>query len=232
MFFPNSNNDFGVFRQSKGFGAELLSEPLWFCGADPPRLRQGFTKVAQVLWCLWSSGQIRFGVPKGSAKGPLSPSFNLSPSSSTFFWHFSPTALALPIVKVLGQNDTFVLRGSLQQMVFASKKVLWSSTSSSLHWSHSLLRFFGQMAFASEKVLWRVLPTILYICLPNDCCFIKVFWRVPPNALRIFLPVFCWVKVAWIVDTSHPYTSSLQKDPSCRDCWGILWVKYLKFDGV
>ena len=46
-----------------------------------------------------------------------------------FFSHFFSTALALgssAIVKVLGQNDTFVFRGSLQQMPFASQKVLWS----------------------------------------------------------------------------------------------------------
>ena len=45
------------------------------------------------------------------------------------FFHFSPTVLALgpsAIAKVLGQNDTFVFWGSLQQMVFASQKVLWS----------------------------------------------------------------------------------------------------------
>ena len=36
-FFPNSpnSNSFGVFSHSKGFGAELLSDSLWFSGADP-----------------------------------------------------------------------------------------------------------------------------------------------------------------------------------------------------
>ena len=33
-FFPNSNS-FGVFSYSKGFGAELLRDSLWFSGADP-----------------------------------------------------------------------------------------------------------------------------------------------------------------------------------------------------
>ena len=29
------------------------------------------------------------------------------------------------------------------------------------------------------------------------------------------------VKVAWVVDMSHPYS---ENDPSCHCCWGILWV--------
>ena len=33
-FFPNSTS-FGVFSHSKGFGAELLPDSLWFSGADP-----------------------------------------------------------------------------------------------------------------------------------------------------------------------------------------------------
>ena len=44
------------------------------------------------------------------------------------FLHVPPTALALgssAIVKVLGQNDAFIFLGSLQQMAFASQKVLW-----------------------------------------------------------------------------------------------------------
>ena len=73
-------------------------------------------------------GQIRFAVPKGSVEGSIT-SLNLSPSSLTLFLHFSSTAFALgssAIVKVLGQNDTFVFWVSLQQMAFASQKVLWS----------------------------------------------------------------------------------------------------------
>ena len=34
VFFPNSNS-FGVVRHSNGFGAELLSDSLWFSRADP-----------------------------------------------------------------------------------------------------------------------------------------------------------------------------------------------------
>ena len=76
--FPNSTS-FGVFRDSKGFGAELPS-------ADPPwaarRFHQGFTKVLQVSLCLWFSGA------KGSVEGSPITSLNLSPSSSTLFCIF------------------------------------------------------------------------------------------------------------------------------------------------
>ena len=34
------------------------------------------------------------------------------------------------------------------------------------------------------------------------------------------------VKVAWVVDMSHPYLhlQSAENNPPCRCCWGILWV--------
>ena len=93
----------------------------------PPRFHQGFTEVppkfhqrrASVVILL---GQIRFGVPKVLWKVPPSLLQFL-----IFFFAFFP-ALALGssgIGKVLGQNDTFVFWG-LQQMAFASQKVLWS----------------------------------------------------------------------------------------------------------
>ena len=75
-------------------------------------------------------------LPKGSAVPPrfhqVSPRLRkfrdrFSPSSFNFFASFW-TELALgssAIVKVLGHNDIF-FRGSLQQMAFASQKVLWS----------------------------------------------------------------------------------------------------------
>ena len=74
-FFPNSN--------SKGFGAELLSDSLWFSGADPScaakrfrgRFHQGSAKVSPRLRKFRDLsgllGQIRFGVPKGSVEGSL-----------------------------------------------------------------------------------------------------------------------------------------------------------------
>ena len=116
------------------------------------------------------------------------------------------------------------------------KGSLECSPNSSLHWSHSLLRFFGQMAVASERVLWRVLPTFLYICLPNGCCFIKILWRVPPAVLYIYLPVFCCGESCvncWHV--SPIQIQSAENDPSCRCCWGILWAYLLphnKTEGV
>ena len=102
---------------------------------EPPKgSADGSIKVSQRLRKFRFSsgllGQIRFGVRKGSVEGAPIPSLILSPSSFlTSFLHFSSTELALgssAIVKVLGQNDMFVFLGSLQQMVFASQKVLWS----------------------------------------------------------------------------------------------------------
>ena len=93
-FFTNSNS-FGVFSHSRGFGAELLSDSLWFSGADPslaakrfrgrfhqgsskgaPRFHQGYTKFRGVSGLL---GQIQLGLPKGSVlKGSVegSPRFH------------------------------------------------------------------------------------------------------------------------------------------------------------
>ena len=70
------------------------------------------------------------------------------------FKHFSPTALALGssvIAKVLGQNDTVVFLGSLQQMAFASQKVLWS-----------VPKQFFTLVSHSPAVFWA-----------NGGCFIK-----------------------------------------------------------
>ena len=198
----------GVFSHSKGFGAELLSDPLWFSGADPSwaakrfrgRFRQGSTKVLQLSWCLWGRSVL------GCAKGPTKVSPMLRKFRGVYgllgqvrlgvpkgrFRQGSPIALALEcsdIVKVLGQNDTFAFLGSLPQMAFASQKVLWSVPQTVLYIGLTVsCSFFGQMAVTSEKVLWRVPPTILYICLPNGCCFIKVLWRVPPTVLYILSP--------------------------------------------
>ena len=94
---------------------------------------------------------------KGYLEGSPNFCLHLSPSllwssgtapcgRSHICFDFSPTALALgssAIVTVLGQNDTFVFLGSLQQM-----------------------------AFASQKVLWSVPQTVLYICLTVCCGFL------------------------------------------------------------
>ena len=83
MFFPSSNS-FRVFSHRRGFGAELLSDSLWFSGAGPSWASRFHAKFHQ-----------------GSTKVSF-----------------------LAIVKALGQNDTFVFWGSLQQMAVASQKVL------------------------------------------------------------------------------------------------------------
>ena len=112
------------------------------------------------------------------------------------------------------------------------------SPNSSLHWSHSLLRFFEQMAVASEKVLWRVPSTILYICLAVSCGFLGKWLllqkRFCGGFRQLFFTFVCQMAVELlhkssledsancalhlspcllmrIVDMSHPYKSSPQK---------------------
>ena len=145
--FPNSNS-FGVFSHSKGFGEELLSDSVWFSGADPS----------------WGAKRFCGRFPHHF--------FELVSQILNSFLHFSRTALALEcsaIVKVLGQNDAFVLLDSLQQIAKSPRKRFLGVFPKEFpkHWSKTVsCGSFGQMAVASEKVLWRVPPTVLYICLP------------------------------------------------------------------
>ena len=62
VFFPNSNS-FGVFSYSKGFGAELLSDSLWFSGADR-------SWVAKRPRGRFDQGSSNFVFHQGSAKVP------------------------------------------------------------------------------------------------------------------------------------------------------------------
>ena len=268
VIFPKNSNSFGVFSHSKGFGEELLSDSLWFCGADPswaakrfrwrfhqdsakvpPRLHK-FRGVSGLLGKFRLEPAKRFygrfhqGCTEGSAKVP--PRFHQGSSKgaprffkfrgvsgSHSFWgakrffgrfphhffklvsqrlysflHFSSTALALgssAIVKVLGQNDRFVFGGSLQQMVFASQKVLWS-----------------------------VPQTVLYIGLTlscgfsgQSCCFIKGSVEGSANYSLHLSSVSSWGESCvncWHV--SPIQIQSAENDPSCRCCWGILWVYF------
>ena len=180
------------------------------------RLHQGFTKVAQVSWSLWSSGADPFRFRKGSAdSSPHHFSTFLSQLLQLIFAFFS-TVLAFgssAIIKVLGK----------------------------LH--ICLLKFFAQMAFASQKVLWSVPQTVLYIRLRISRGFSgkwlllqKRFCEGSPNYSLHLTPKrlllhkkfvgefrqlrFTFisqsppgVKVAWIVDMSQPqpYKSSPQK---------------------
>ena len=77
----------------------------------PPRFYQGSTKVAQVSWCLWSSGADPFWATKRFCGRFHHHFLKLVSQFLNSFLHFSPTALASGssaiIVKVLGQNDTF-----------------------------------------------------------------------------------------------------------------------------
>ena len=138
----------------------------------PPRFHRGSTKVSRRLrkfrdhsgFLGASAHPFRFR--KGSAEGSPITSFHLSPSSFNSLSHFSPVVLVLgssAILKVLGQNDTFVFWGSLQQMAFASQKVLWSPKLTDLYIGLRVSRkfcagfpqlfstFVSQMAVASLK---------------------------------------------------------------------------------
>ena len=98
----------------------------------PPRLCK-FRGVCGLLQ------RIRLGLPKGSVQG--SPHHFCKPVSQFLksCLHFSRTALGLGpyvIVKSLGQNDSLVFWGSLQQMVLASQTVLWSVPRTVLFWAN------------------------------------------------------------------------------------------------
>ena len=73
--------------------------------------------------------------------------------------------------------------GSLQQMAFASQKVLWSVPQTVLYIDLTVSCCFLGKWLLLEKVLWRVPPSILYICLPKGCCFIKARWNASPSLL-------------------------------------------------
>ena len=72
----------------------------------------------------------------------------MSPKSSTLFAFF-PNSISIfwssAIAKALGQNDTFVFLGSLQQMVFASRKVFCNVPQTVLYIGLTVsCGFFGQ----------------------------------------------------------------------------------------
>ena len=183
---------------------------LWFSAERfRGRFHQGCTEVSPgfhqdcasfvVSLVFWGSS---LGLPKGSVEGSPITFLNLFSSWNSFL-HFSSTTLALrssAIVKILGQNDTFVFLGSLQQMAFPSPKVLWSVPQTGLC-----------IGLTVSCGFWA-----------HGCCFRKVLWRVPPTVLYIYLPVSSWGQ-----NLSSIQIQSAENDPSCRCCWGILWAYLL-----
>ena len=202
------------FRTLYGF---LGADPSWaarsFCG----RFHKGFTKVEGcasfgISLVFWGRS---VGVSKGSVEGSPITSLSLSPSSSTIFCIF-PQQRQLwglqPIVKCLGAKwHVCLLRFFAANGFRLPKGSLECSPNSSLHWSHSLLRFFGQMAVAwegsvegSAKHSLHLSPKRLLLHKNvvgwfRQLCFTCIS-QSPPG-----------VKVAWSVDASHPYKSSPQK---------------------
>ena len=84
----------------------------------PPRFCQGSTKVAQVSWCLWSSGQVPLGLPKGSMEG----STKAAP-------RFRQGSTKVP-ARVHQGSSSFVV--SLVLICLGCQKVLWKVPSSLL----------------------------------------------------------------------------------------------------
>ena len=98
-------------------------------------------------------GQICWGAKRFCRRFPHH-FFKFVPQFLNYFLHFSPTASALgssAIVKCLGAKSHVCLLGFFAANGFRLPKgSLECSPNRSLHWSHSLLRFFGQMAVAWE----------------------------------------------------------------------------------
>ena len=118
-------------QRSRSFVASLLlrGRSVLRCQKVPPKVsprsHQGCGSFADLSGLL---GEVRFGAPKGSVEGSPITSLTCLPVPQLFL-AFSLTALVLgssAIVKVWGQNATFLFWGFLQQMVFASQKVLGS----------------------------------------------------------------------------------------------------------
>ena len=148
-------------------GAELLSDSYGSLGADPswppegsvPRFHQGpskvpararhsSTKVLQVSWCLWFSGQIRLGLLKGSAEDSAKVFTEVPPKVAQVSWSLWPTG-AHPF---WGPSLLFFLAffpNSVSFEVFSHNKGLGLT---------SLLRFWW--FFGNNSHLWRVLPII------------------------------------------------------------------------
>ena len=145
---------------------------------------------------------------------------------------FFSTALALG-VKVLGQNDTFVFWWFLQQMVFASQKVLWSVPQTvpciGLTISCGFV-FFWQMALASEKVLWRVPQTILESLhlSPKWLLLHKSSLERSANcALHLSPSLLLGSKLRPLLTClCLTHTNPVRRKPSCRCCWSILWAYF------
>ena len=172
-FFPNSNS-FGAFSHSKGFGAELLSDSLWFFGADPswaakrfrlerfcgsftqvqprfpPQVSPRFPQVSPSS--LWSAdGRSVLGRQKVLWKVPFTL-VSQFPNSFYSFFAFVPNSVSFGVF-----SRSKGLWAKWRWGFFAAngfrlpKGSLKCSPNSFLHWSHSLLRFF----------------------LANGCCFRK-----------------------------------------------------------
>ena len=198
VLIPNSNS-FADFSHSKGFGAELFSysgslglarvipKVLSVEGSTnvPPRFHQGFPEVLQRLRKFCGARSV-LGCQKVLRKVP----HHFFPSSTTRFCIFPNSVSIAARVKSLGQNDTFVFCGSLQQMVFAPKNVLWSVPQKVFYIALTVSYGFLANTCCCRKGSVEVPPTIPYICLPNGCCLIKRSLERSANCASRLSPSF------------------------------------------
>ena len=177
----------------------------------PPKFHATFVKFLDLSRLL---GQIHFVSGKGCAEGSPITSLQLCLPVPLISFACSPTMLlalgSSAIVKVLAKWHVCFL-------FFATNGFSPPTRFFGVHSVQSLPRFLGKRQFASEKVLWSVPPAILYICLPNGCCFRKVLWRVPPTALYCALHVspslHAGVNVVWIVTCFNHTNPARRKGP-------------------
>ena len=161
------------------------------------KVHQGSTKVAQVSWSLWSSGADLFWGAKIQKVlwkvPPLLPQTCLPVPQLFFCIVFSANSLSFGVFshskRSWGKMTRFFW-GSLQQMASASQKVLWSVPQTVLYIGLTVCRGFFCKWLLLQK---RFCGGVCQLCFT----FIS---QSPPG-----------VKVAWIVDMSHPYKSRPQK---------------------
>ena len=149
----------------------------------PPRLRQASTKVAQVSWCLWSSGRIRLGLPKGFVEGStkVAPSFHQGCASFVVSLVFRGRSV-LGCQKVLWKVPPRLRQASTKAAQVSS--CLWSSGADP---SWAAKRFCGRFRQGCAKLPPRLrkfrgvsaLPGQIRLGLPKG--FVEGSTKVAPS---------------------------------------------------
>ena len=128
-FFPNSFGVFSIVKVSGQNCFRTLYGSLGQIGLGPPKgSAEGSTKVPPRFhqWCLWFSGQIRLGLPKGSV---LKGSVEGSPRFHQGFTEVSPRLRKFPDLSgLLGQIRFGVPTGSVERSPITSLNLSPSSS--------------------------------------------------------------------------------------------------------